>query len=166
MTACLSGTKDEQLLFEISRTAPTPSEPDFAFCEMAVRISMPNSFPAIEQQVCANLYSTINLEPLAKLIDGDSKSRFGVDLLHFKLDLFEHSLNGGPRYGLIAQCHMYSIDWTQITDWDAKIADELLRNERYGAVSTKFAFQVTQESLKSFHRSLLVTLQACDWVGG
>jgi len=166
MTASLRGTKGEELQFQISRTCSSASEPDFAFCELAVRISMPNSFPTIEQQVCANLYSTIDLEPLAKLVDGDSTSQFCIDLLHFKLNLFEHSLNGGPRYGFIANCHMHSIDWTQMTDWDAEIADQLLRNDGYGAVSTKFAFQITQESLKSFHSSLLISLHACDWVGG
>lgn len=159
MTARLTGTKNEELTLEIGLPDKSPSESDFVIWNVTVNSTLPDCWPPLNQTVQSSLHALPNIEPLANLIAGDSSARFDFDVLNFKLEIFEHRLNSGPRYGYVANCHAYSNNMSQTPDWGTGIADELLRERWDGAISVKFAFLVGFESLQLFHRELSIDIR-------
>lgn len=159
MTSKLSGTCAEELELEIGPPDISPTDPNFVLWDLFVTAQLPNCFPSLNQKVFSCLYALPDLEPLQKLLRGDSSARFVLDVLNFKLEIFEHTLNSGPRYGYIADCFVYSNNTTQISDWNTEIADQLLRERWDGAISMNFAFMVDYESLNSFHRDLATEIR-------
>ena len=166
MTARLTGTKNEVLTLDIGPPDESPTEPGFVIWGVSVSASLPDCWPPLTQSVESSLYHLPDVSSLEELLGGNSSARFEFDVLNFKLEIFEHTLNSGPRYGYVVDCHVYSNNVTQISDWDTGIADQLLHERWDGAMSTKFAFLVGYESLKSFHKHLRIDIRERIHNGG
>ena len=145
---------NEELTLEISVPEESPTEPGFVIWGVSVSAKLPTCWPRLEQRVHSCLYSLPDPGNFDKLVAGDSLARFELDVLNFKLNLFEHTLNSGPRSGYIAECRVFSNNVAPVSDWDKDIADQLLREESAGAMSVRFAFLVDFDSLTRFHRDL------------
>lgn len=109
---------------------------------------------------CTELARRCDFGPLRKLIHGDSSARFVLDELNFNLEIFEHTLNAGPRYGFFVVGSTYSNSAIPTNQWPGSVANQLLLDDSTSAVSINFAFTVDHESLKSFHRDLTVDLRS------
>ena len=166
MTSQLIGTKSEELTLEIGPPDVSAPESNFVIWDVSISSSLSECWLPLTQTVRSSLYSLPDIEQLDKLVAGDSSARFVFDVHNFKMELFEHALNSGPRYGYVADCHAYSNNVTQVTDWSAGIADQLLHERWDGAISVRFAFLVGFESLKSFHRQLRIDLASRHPSGG
>ena len=159
MTAHLIGTGNEELTLDISESESSPSEPDFVMWDFSASLIMPDCFPSIQQSVRSTFFTLPSLTPLAGLIDGHSDKRFLIDEQNFRLEVYEHTLNGGPRFGFIVDINVRSSGIQYPDNWPSDVPDQILHDHRKGAVSQNFAFSVGQENLQSFHRDLTIDLR-------
>jgi len=159
LTAHLIGTGNEELVLNISEPESSPAEPDFVTWDLTVSLVMPDCFPAIQQSVRSTFYRLPSLTPLAGLVDGNSDNRFVMDEQNFRLEIYEHTLNGGPRFGFIVDINVRSSGIQYPDNWPGDVPDQILHDHRKGAASQNFAFSVGQESLQSFHRDLTIDLR-------
>ena len=166
MTARLVGTGNEELVLGISAPQISPTEPDFVLWALGVSLAMPRCFPAIQQSVETCFYQIPSLDRLTALLEGDSGSRFAIDELNFQLEIYEQTLNNGPRSGFIVDVNMHSTGISSPREWPGNAPDQILHDHRKGTASLNFAFAVDQECLKSFHRDLKIDFRRCSENGG
>ena len=154
-------------MLEISEPQFSDTEPDFVLWQLSGSISMPGCFPGLDQSIGSLIYKLPTVLSLRQLLDGDSSARFTLDLLHFRLEIFEHTLGSGPRYGFVVVGNLHSANaGAEPGNWPGAIPDQLLRDPSGGELSIDFAFTVDRDAIHSFQKEFSDNLSRSSISGG
>ena len=166
--ATLTGTGDEELKLILHGPDISPDDPSFQLWDITASVNLRACYPSFSHEVKTPIYCGLELSGLKNLIDGDVESRFVFDTLSLRFEIYEHTLNNGPRFGYIVDGLVYTVGLVDPQAWSpSNVADELLRcDSRTGRAMFHFAFVVEYEPLKQFYVDLLGCMKSCGLTGG